>query len=258
DATPGGYPDSVQISFNGIKTIDRVVVYTLQDNYNAPVEPSDTLTFTAYGVRDFYVEGLAGSSWIALGAAVSGNNLVKRTVSFPATSVSAIRVTITNALASYSRLTEIEAWGTSGASAPVSTVTTLSGAPNPGTVGASITLSASVSGNNASGSVTFTENGAPIGCASATLAAGTPSSASCSISTLAAGTHNIVANYSGDAANLASASAPLAQVINAAQPNGINVALAANGGVASASSSYGSGFLASALNNNERAGAGWG
>src|SRR6185369_5401203 len=112
DATPGGYPDSVQISFNGIKTIDRVVVYTLQDNYNAPVEPSDTLTFTAYGVRDFYVEGLAGSSWIALGAAVSGNNLVKRTVSFPATSVSAIRVTITNALASYARLTEIEAWGT--------------------------------------------------------------------------------------------------------------------------------------------------
>ena len=110
DSTGGAYPDSVQISFSGNKTIDRVVVYTLQDNYGNPVEPSDTLTFASYGVRDFYVEGLSGSNWIALGAPVAGNNLVKRTLSFAAVSVSAIRITITHALASYSRLTEVEAW----------------------------------------------------------------------------------------------------------------------------------------------------
>jgi len=39
-------------------------------------------------------------------------------VSFAATSVSAIRVTITNALASYSRLTEIEAWSAGAAAGP--------------------------------------------------------------------------------------------------------------------------------------------
>jgi hypothetical protein len=33
DGTPGTFPDSVQIAFNGSKTIDRVVLYTLQDNY---------------------------------------------------------------------------------------------------------------------------------------------------------------------------------------------------------------------------------
>jgi hypothetical protein len=42
---------------------------------------------------------------------VSGNNLVKRTVNFTATTTDRIRINITNALSSYSRITEIEAWG---------------------------------------------------------------------------------------------------------------------------------------------------
>ena len=42
DATANTYPDWVQITFNGAKTIDHVVVYTLQDNYASPVEPTDT------------------------------------------------------------------------------------------------------------------------------------------------------------------------------------------------------------------------
>jgi hypothetical protein len=49
DATSGTFPDWVQINFNGSKTIDRVVVYTLQDNYANPVEPTDTMTFSAWG-----------------------------------------------------------------------------------------------------------------------------------------------------------------------------------------------------------------
>ena len=40
DGTPGTFPDWVQITFNGSKTIDRVVVYSLQDNYTQPVEPT--------------------------------------------------------------------------------------------------------------------------------------------------------------------------------------------------------------------------
>jgi hypothetical protein len=37
--------------------------------------------------------------------------LVKRTVNFAATTTDRIRVNITSAVASYSRITEIEAWG---------------------------------------------------------------------------------------------------------------------------------------------------
>jgi len=46
DGTSDTYPDWVQINFNGTKVVDRVVLYTLQDNYTNPIEPTDTLTFT--------------------------------------------------------------------------------------------------------------------------------------------------------------------------------------------------------------------
>ncbi|MDO9446834.1 MAG: matrixin family metalloprotease, partial [Candidatus Nitrotoga sp.] len=44
DGTSNTYPDWVQINFNGTKTVDRVVIYTLQDNLTNPIEPTDTLT----------------------------------------------------------------------------------------------------------------------------------------------------------------------------------------------------------------------
>ena len=110
DATPSEWPDWVQVTFNGFKLVDRVVVYTLQDNFASPVEPTDGLTFTQYGVRDFTVQGWNGSAWVTL-ATVSGNNLVKRTVTFAAATVDRIRINVTSALDRYSRITEIEAWG---------------------------------------------------------------------------------------------------------------------------------------------------
>ena len=103
----------MQINFNGSKSIDRVVVYTLQDNYLSPVEPTDSQTFSLYGIKDFTVEGRSGASWVTL-ATVSNNTLVKRTVSFAAFTTDAIRITVTNALTSWSRITEIEAWGVGG------------------------------------------------------------------------------------------------------------------------------------------------
>jgi hypothetical protein len=110
DNTGNTYPDWVQINFNGSKTIDHVVVYTLQDNYANPVEPTDTMTFTLYGITAFTVQGWNGSAWVSL-SSVSGNNLVKRTVSFASYTTDRIRINVTGALASYSRITEVEAWG---------------------------------------------------------------------------------------------------------------------------------------------------
>lgn len=117
DATENAYPDSVQIAFNGTKTIDRIVVYTLQDNYPSPIEPTDTLTFTRYGITDFVVDGWDGSNWVRLGSA-SGNNLVKRTLTFAAFTTDRIRVTVNGALGGFSRITEIEAWGSDAAVPP--------------------------------------------------------------------------------------------------------------------------------------------
>ena len=111
DGTSAVFPDWVQITFNGAQTIDRIVVYTVQDNLASPVEPTDTLVFTKYGIVDFSVQGWNGSAWVTL-ATVTGNNLVKRTVAFTAVTTDRIRINVTNALAGYSRITEIEAWGT--------------------------------------------------------------------------------------------------------------------------------------------------
>ena len=114
DATAGAYPDSVQILFNGSKTIDRVVVYTLQDNYSNPSRAHRCADLQRLRrASTSRSQGWTGSAWVTLGT-VTGNNRVKRTVTFAPFTTDRIRVNITNALASFSRLTEIEAW-TSGA-----------------------------------------------------------------------------------------------------------------------------------------------
>ena len=56
-----------------------------------------------------------------------------------------------------------------------------------------------------------------------------------------------------------STSATLTQTVNASATAGsVNVALASNGGIASASSSYSAAYPVSAVNDNVRSGAGWG
>jgi hypothetical protein len=100
----------VQINFNGSKTIDHVVVYTLRDGYGSAVDPSDSETFASYGIVDFSVQAWNGTSWVTV-AAVTGNNLVKRTVAFSAVTTDRVRVDVTNALLGSSRIVELEAWG---------------------------------------------------------------------------------------------------------------------------------------------------
>src|SRR5262245_11493685 len=39
DATPGSYPDWVEIQFAGSKLIDEIAVFGIQDAWTAPIEP---------------------------------------------------------------------------------------------------------------------------------------------------------------------------------------------------------------------------
>ncbi len=111
DGTASTFPDSVEIAFNGSKTLTRVVVYSVQDAYTNPVEPTDTQTFSQFGLVAFTIEGWDGAAWVNL-ATVTGNNLVKRTVAVSYTTTK-IRVNVTNAMAVYSRIVEIEAFDNS-------------------------------------------------------------------------------------------------------------------------------------------------
>src|SRR5208282_1344669 len=217
DGTANVWPDWVQINFSGAQTIDQVIVYTLQDNYTSPVDPPATMTFTLYGVTAFQVQGWNGSSWVNLGAAVTGNNLVKRAVNFPAFTTTQIRVNITAALAGYSRLTEVEAWTGTGSPPPPPPpgTTTLSSSLNPVKLNQSVTFTATVTGTNPTGSVAFTSTsrgGAISGCAAVALTgSGNSKTAQCTTSFPALGAHTIGASYSGDGTNPPSTAATLSE-----------------------------------------------
>src|SRR5207253_10319522 len=69
------------------------------------------MTFTLYGVTDFEVQYWTGSTWTDVpGGNVTGNNHAWRQFTFASITTAKIRVLINNSLATYSRVTEIEAY----------------------------------------------------------------------------------------------------------------------------------------------------
>jgi len=112
DATPNAYPDVLQLDFAVSQTITEIHVFSIQDNYSAPAEPTPGMVFTQYGLRDFEVQYWTGSAWQAVpGGTVTGNNLVWRKFTFPAITTSKVRIVVAAGLGSYSRIAEVEVYG---------------------------------------------------------------------------------------------------------------------------------------------------
>ncbi len=113
------YPDWLEVDFSGSKTIDEIDVYTVQDDYANPSEPTETTTFSTYGNTAFQVQYWNGSAFVDVpGGNVTGNHKVWRKFNFAALTTSKIKVLINDSADHiYSRLTEVEAWtATSGSS----------------------------------------------------------------------------------------------------------------------------------------------
>jgi hypothetical protein len=126
DGTPNAVPDWLEVDFNGTKLIQEVDVFSMQDNYSSPVEPTLTMTFTSFGLRAFEVQYWNGTTWVDVpGGAITNNNLVWRQVVFAPVTTSKIRLLITGGLNGYSRVMEVEAWG-AAAPAPASAPATVS------------------------------------------------------------------------------------------------------------------------------------
>ena len=112
DATSGSWPDSVQVNFSASKSITEINVFTLQDAYTAPQEPTETMTFTQWGITAFEVQTWNGAAWVTVpGGSVTSSNRVWRKFTFPAITTSAVRVLVHAGVGGYSRITELEAWG---------------------------------------------------------------------------------------------------------------------------------------------------
>lgn len=110
DATTNWFPDALEVAFSGSKTIAQINVFTVQDNFNSPVEPTPDLTFTQYGIQDFSVQYLSAGGWVTVpGGSVTNNDKVWRQFSFAPITTSKIRVVVTRAPMS-SRIVEVEAF----------------------------------------------------------------------------------------------------------------------------------------------------
>jgi len=95
DATPNVVPDWIQVNFAGSKTLDEISVFSLHDNYTQENTPTETQTFTLYGLLAFDVQYWNGSSWITIpGGSVTGNNKVWRKFTFSPITTNKIRVWI--------------------------------------------------------------------------------------------------------------------------------------------------------------------
>jgi hypothetical protein len=252
DATPNAWPDWLEIDFSGSKTINEVDVFTVQDNYQAPSDPTPTMTFAQYGLTDFQVQYWTGSQWLTVpNGIVSGNNLVWRQVTFGALTTSSIRVWVTGALNTFSRITEVEAYSAVANSVTVSLTSPTQGAIY--TAPAAIAMTASATSNNGISKVDFFANGTPIGTATA-------SPYSVSWSNVGAGSYTLT-SVATDITGAATSSAPVGITVNAAVGR-VNVALAANGSIATASSTYSSVYAPSGAIDGRKgltwgAGSGW-
>lgn len=113
DSTPGEFPDWVEISFNGSKTVDSINIYTL----NSQEYPAGT-----YGVRNLTFEywDETSASWKTLKTAednqkdltVTDNTKGMISLSFSSVTTSKVRVNIleSNGENDYSRLTEVQVY----------------------------------------------------------------------------------------------------------------------------------------------------
>ncbi|MBX9766521.1 MAG: hypothetical protein K2X47_04540 [Bdellovibrionales bacterium] len=110
DGTPNAFVDGIEILFARPKSINEINIYTLQDNYLFPVEPTPSLQFSLYGLTDGIVYGVSNGRLIELGR-FSKNRNVQIRIQFAYVELSSIRVVITGALNAFSRVTEIEALG---------------------------------------------------------------------------------------------------------------------------------------------------
>lgn len=112
DATSGSWPDWLEVDFNGSQTIGEIDVFSVQDNYQAPVAPFLGQTFSLYGLTDFQLQTWDGTQWVTIPVVgtVTANNQVWKQVTFSPITTTKIRLNVTGALNFWSRVAEIEAW----------------------------------------------------------------------------------------------------------------------------------------------------
>jgi hypothetical protein len=118
DATRGVWPDYLGVTFGGgAKTINEIRVYTLQNDFHAPVEPDANTPADFYGNLDFEVQifnSASGQFETVPGGTITGNTKALRIVTLGTVTTTAVRIKVNAGRSFYSRIVELEAYGPPG------------------------------------------------------------------------------------------------------------------------------------------------
>lgn len=102
DDTPGEFPDTLEITFSGPKTIDRLLVGTVN---------SDSLPAAQYGLKNLDVQYWDGVAWVTVGQ-VTGNVQGTISLSFSAVTTDRVRLVCNDSNDGlHSRVTEVQVYG---------------------------------------------------------------------------------------------------------------------------------------------------
>lgn len=191
-------PFYIIITFSGEKLIDGATLVTLPDDTAQTAEPGAADTFTLYGATNATVDVWNGTAWVNA-ASYTNNNLVVKSVSFPAVKTTKVRFGSVPGTGGRTRWRELEVSGL-----PPLSITTAS--PLPSVVsGASYNQNVNVTGDAQPIASAIVSAGAlPAGL---TVAAGQTSGVGAVISgttSAAAGTYNFTVSITDNAGQTAS------------------------------------------------------
>jgi hypothetical protein len=171
DNTPDVYVDVLERVFAQAYTISRVDVFCVQTNFASPINPTPTLT-SVYALSNFKVQtkGSDGAWSDIPGAAVTGNTLVWVPFTFTPVLSYGVRIIITSALQTWSRVAQLEAWTSGSFNAPpvVAITSSFAGGIK---LGADAQITITASDDSAVTAVSVYDNGNLLG--SAALISGT-------------------------------------------------------------------------------------
>ena len=98
DNTPNVFPDVLEIDFFTVTSVDEIGLFTQQDAWWSPLEPTESLSFFNNGITNFEVQFWTGAAWATIpGGVVTANSNVWRKFTFPTISTEKVRVIITGA-----------------------------------------------------------------------------------------------------------------------------------------------------------------
>ncbi|MEH2331568.1 discoidin domain-containing protein [Nostoc sp.] len=109
NSSGGGFPQWVVINFDASYSISKINIFTLQDAYNSPSEPTPDMTFSNYGVTAFDVQYWNGTTWATIQSFIGNNKIWTQAIFSPVTT-NKIRIYITAATDANARLIEVEAY----------------------------------------------------------------------------------------------------------------------------------------------------